>query len=59
MKVEVQEPHRFHTFPLPRGLTKDQARNIFFQHVKPKALDVDHFTYNPRNGLVQVTECRP
>jgi len=59
MTIRIEEPDRVHTFVLPRHLTKDQARNLFFEQIKPRALVVERFTYHPSTGLVQVTECRP
>lgn len=41
---------------IPKGLSKDQARNYFNEHVKPRGYKYAHFGYNPRTGLVETIE---
>lgn len=37
----------------PAGLSKDQARNWFIQHRKPRGYVLERFHYDPRNGKVE------
>ena len=50
-----REPERYHTmFPgLPVGLSKDQARNWFIEHKKPKGFMLERFEYDARNGVAR------
>jgi hypothetical protein len=38
---------------MPIGLSRDQARNLFDAHVKPRQYVVDRFYYNPRTGRTE------
>lgn len=38
---------------MPKGLTKDQARNLFLAHVKPRAYRMERFHYNPLTGRTE------
>lgn len=48
-----REPERYcMTWPnLPIGLSKDQARNWFLQHRKPRTYEVERFDYNTKTGI--------
>lgn len=35
---------------IPAGLTKDQAKNFFLQHRKPRNYVMQNFSYNPLTG---------
>lgn len=50
-----REPERFMmVWPgCPTGLSKDQARNWFLQHKKPKGYRLDRFEYDHKSGLVK------
>lgn len=50
-----REPERYHTmFPgLPVGLSKDQARNWFIEHKKPKGFMLERFEYDAKNGVAR------
>lgn len=53
MNIESsREPERYvMVWPgLPSGLTKDQARNFWIQHKKPKSYQLERFYYNPKTG---------
>lgn len=38
---------------VPSCLTKDQARNWFLQHKKPRGYVLERLNYNPKNGWLQ------
>lgn len=65
MRVESsRDPERYAmTWPgMPLGLTKDQARNFFIQHNKPRTYVIERFYYNPKTGHAETigydTPCR-
>lgn len=37
----------------PAGLSKDQARNWFLQHKKPKGYQLERFDYDQETGLMK------
>lgn len=37
----------------PAGLSKDQARNWFLQHRKPRSYQLERFYYEPKSGKVE------
>ena len=41
---------------MPKGLSKDQARNYFNTHIKPRSYRYARFAYDPRTGLVETIE---
>ena len=56
MNVEAsREPERYTmVWPgMPTGLNKDQAKNFFLEHKKPKSYILERFTYNPITGHFQ------
>lgn len=50
-----RDPERYvMTWPgCPAGLSKDQARNWFIQHKKPRGYQLERFHYNPKTGIVE------
>lgn len=48
----TREPERYAmVWPgIPPGLTKDQAKNFFVEHRKPRTYVMERFTYNPLTG---------
>lgn len=50
-----RDPERYTTnFPgCPKGLSKDQARNWFIEHKKPKGFVMERFEYDARNGVAR------
>lgn len=38
---------------MPTGLTKDQARNFFLRHIKPRTYEVERFYYHPKTGRTE------
>lgn len=50
-----RQPERFMmAWPgCPAGLSKDQARNWFLQHKKPKGYHLERFDYDAKSGLVK------
>ena len=58
MKIHVEssrEPERYvMVWPgCPSGLSKDQARNWFLQHKKPKGYQLERFDYDAKSGHVK------
>lgn len=56
MKVEAsRDPERYTmVWPgIPAGLSRDQARNFFLQHKKPRTYVLERFTYNCLTGHFQ------
>jgi hypothetical protein len=49
---QTRDPERYvMAWPgCPAGLSKDQARNWFIQHKKPKTYVMERFYYNPKTG---------
>lgn len=37
----------------PAGLSKDQARNWFIQHKKPRGYELERIQYDPKSGRVE------
>lgn len=51
----TREAERYQTvFPgLPVGLSKEQARNWFIAHKKPRGFMLERFEYDAKNGVAR------
>jgi hypothetical protein len=49
-----RDPERYvHHWVLPRGLTRDQAREYFLRHVKPRNFEITRFIYDAKTGIAK------
>ena len=53
MHVEAsRDPERMaHTWPMPKGLAKREALELFERTIKPRTYAFEQFRYDPARGL--------